>query len=313
MAVTPTLHTKIIALSIIVINIGTTIYHFLRGSNNKSLELRIYTDNIVALLLIAMFPLQLFYGASIQILFSVIVTHLYLKKRAVIYDVLLFLSVTEIIIYFPLSSFKIYPQLIYNATSMLLLITVILIIKKKLVLSPEARYKKILLDTNSLIRHEIIQCITPMSYYVRGLDDDSKEIMERLINRLHCLAKNHNSNFGYLISLIKTTLSFSYKQKVNINLVDQTNKELEIDSYTLLLALYVVFESSISNQATDIIVKFDNKKIEIIDNGTGFDIKSKTFTDSKLQTALELLQLHDIPLVVSSVVGSGTIITLLIE
>jgi hypothetical protein len=196
---------------------------------------------------------------------------------------------------------------------MLLLIIVLAVIKKKLLLNPEKRYKKILLDTNNLIKHEIIGCITPMLYYIRTLDEETKEKMERLINKLSYIAQNNTNNFGHLISIAKSTLYYTYKHPVNINLVDQTTKILEIDSYTLLLVLYVLFDSSVSNSASEIIVKFNNKNIDIIDNGEGFDIKSKSFLDSKLKIALELLELHDILVTFSSVIGAGTMISLSID
>jgi hypothetical protein len=302
---------KIAAVSVIAINIVSTIYHILRDNCKKSLELRIYTDNLIVLILIILFPKQLFYGYAIQILFSVIITQLYLRRRIIIYDILLYLSVAEMIIYIPLSSFNLFPQLICNTMLMLLLILVIIVIKNKLLLDPEKKYKKILLDTNNIIKHEIIECITPMMYYIRELDVPNKEKMERLINKLKYIAQNNNnSNFGYLITIIKTTMSFVHKQEVSINFVDQTTKNVEIDSYTLLLILYVLFDSSISNSATNIIVKFDNRKIEVIDNGSGFDIKSEVFNRSKLKIALELLDLHDIPVILSSVMGTGTIVTM---
>jgi hypothetical protein len=313
MVLTDISSTKIMAFSIIARNVISTVCHFIIDNNKKSLELRVYTDNLIILLLIIKFPHELFYGYPVQILFSIIITHLYMRKRTRIYDILLFLSITELFIYVPICSFTFPFQLMCNTLSMLLLISVLAIIKKKLLLDPEKRYKKVLLDTNNLIKHEIIECITPMMYYIRNLDEENKEKMEQLINKLKYIAQNNTNNFGYLITIIKSTLSYTYKHGININLADQTTKILKIDSYTLLLVLYVIFDSLGSNSATEIVIKLNNKKIEIIGNGEGFNTKSKNFLNSKLKTAIELIELHDIPITFSSVVGTGTIITLFIE
>jgi hypothetical protein len=71
-----------------------------------------------------------------------------------------------------------------------------------------------------------------------------------------------------------------------------------------------MLESSLDNSATEIIVTFNDKKIEIKDNGRGFDIKSKSFSNNKLKTAIDLLDLYEISSKTHSSVGSGTVITL---
>ncbi|MDD5650693.1 MAG: hypothetical protein PHF86_09830 [Candidatus Nanoarchaeia archaeon] len=149
-----------------------------------------------------------------------------------------------------------------------------------------------------------------MSYYIRNLDEQNKERMQVLIEKLTCIAQNNTSNFGHLIALIRSTISYTMQKNVTISYVDQTTKTLDIDSYTLLLVLYVIFESSISNMATEIIVKFNNKTIEIVDNSKGFDTKCKEFANSKLKSAIDLLELFDIPVIFSSIPDSGTIITM---
>jgi hypothetical protein len=305
--------TKIILFSIIGINILTTVYHLYIENSKKSLELRIYTDNIIMLLLIFCYPEKLFYGYFIQILLSIFVTHLYLRDKIRIYKILMFLIVSEIIIYLPLCSLKFSTPFILNTLSMSLLFSFLYITKNKFLLSPEKKYKKIILDTNNLVRHQIIECITPMLYYVRNLDNPTKEKMEILITRLRYLAQDNSVNFGNMISIIKTTLITTSKHKFNITLVDQTNKPIDIDSYTLLIILYVIFESSVSNSATEITVKFSNGKIIITDNGLGFDTKLKSFINSKLQIAIELLELYDIPVNFSTTQGVGTTISLTLD
>jgi len=301
---------QIILFSIIVINILTTIYHIIIENSKKSLELRIYTDNIIMLLLIICYPEKLFFGYFIQILLSILVTHLYLKDKVRIYKALMFLIISEVIIYLPLCSLKFSSNFILNTLCMLLLVIFLLITKNKFLLSPEKKYKKIIIDTNNLVRHQIIECITPMLYYIRDLDNQTKEKMEILITRLRYLAQDNSINFGHMISIIKTTLVTTSKHKFNITLVDQTNKPIDIDSYTLLIILYVIFESSVANSATEITVKFNNSKVVITDNGIGFDTKLKSFINSKLQVAIGLLELYDIPVNFSTTQGVGTTLTL---
>jgi hypothetical protein len=305
--------TKIILFSIIGINILTTIYHLYLDNSKKSLELRIYTDNIIILLLIVCYPEKLFFGYFIQVLLSILVTHLYLKDKVRIYKALMFLIFSEVIIYLPLCSLKFSCNFVFNTLCMLLLIIFLLVTKNKFLLSPEKKYKKIILDTNNLVRHQIIECITPMLYYVRDLDNQTKEKMEILVTRLRYLAQDNSINFGHMISIIKTTLITVSKHKFNITLVDQTNKPIDMDSYTLLVILYVIFESSVANSSTEIVVKFNNNKITITDNGIGFDTKLKSFLNSKLHIAIELLELYDIPVNFSTTQGVGTTITLTLD
>lgn len=302
--------TQIILFSIIGINILTTIYHLYLENSKKSLELRIYTDNIIMLLLIVCYPEKLFFGYFIQVLLSIFVTHLYLKDKVKIYKALMFLIISEVVIYLPLCSLKFSSNFILNTLCMLLLIIFLFVTKNKFLLSPEKKYKKIIIDTNNLVRHQIIECITPMLYYIRDLDNQTKEKMEILITRLKYLAQDNFINFEHMISIIKTTLITTSNYKVNITLVDQTNKPIGIDSYTLLIILYVIFESSVANSATEITVKFNNDKIVILDNGLGYDIKLKSFINSKLKVAIELLELYDIPVNFSTTQGVGTAVTL---
>lgn len=304
-------HIKIIASITILLNVSSTIFCLINDNKKKSLEFRIYVDNLSVFFLVLMFPIQLFYGYPIQVLFSIIIVYCYLRKRTRIYDVLLYISIAETILYLILAHNNI-TQVACNSLSMLLLIGVMYLIKQQLKLDPSTRFKKVLLETNSIIKHQIIDCITPMSYYIRSLDDDNKERMQRLIDRLQYIAQSNlsNYNFGQLITLIRSTLTFTSKKNVTITYVDQTTKTLDIDSYTLLLILYVIFESSVSNMSTEIIVKFNNNAIEIVDNGIGYDIKSKEFELSQLKTAIDLVTLFDISVIFSSVKNSGTIITM---
>lgn len=304
--------TKTIAFSIIGINVLTTAYHLIFENNKKSLELRIYADNLIVLLLISRFPHEFFFGYSIQVSLSIIIAHLYLKNKARIYKLLILLIITEIAIYLPLCSLKFSYHFIYNTLSMLLTLSVLLIIKNKLLLDPENKYKKIINETNSLINHQIIECITPMPYYIRDLDSPQKERMERLINKLKYIAQNSTNNFGSIISIIRSTLHSLSNQNFNINLVDQTTKVIEFNSYTLLIIMYVIIESSVSNSASEIIVKFNNKEIEVTDNGRGYDTQNKYFEETNLKKAINLLSLYDFPVKVNSIVGTGTTIKILI-
>jgi hypothetical protein len=179
-------------------------------------------------------------------------------------------------------------------------------------LDPEKKYKKIILDTSTIINHQIIECISPMLYYINDLDEDKKEKMERLLTKLRYIAQNRSNNFSQIISMVKGTLLNVTDHVINVSLVDQTTRIIDVDSYTLLLVIYTLFSSSISNRATDIIVKFSNKKIEIIDNGVGLDVRSKKFKGTNMKIALGLLELRDIPVKVSSVAGAGTTVTLFI-
>jgi hypothetical protein len=304
--------TKVIAFTIIGINVLTTAYHLITDNGKKSIELRVYADNIIVLLLIARFPKDFFYGYSIQILLSMFIAHLYLKNKTRVYKILILLIVTEMAIYFPLCSLKPSCQLLYNSLSMLLLLSVMIVIKNKLLLSPEKKYGKIISGTNNIIRHQIIECITPMYYYIRDLDESKKDKMERLITKLKYIAQNNTNNFGYIVSILKSTLHTLSKQKFNITLIDQTTKIIEIDSYTLLLVMYVICDTAINNQASEIAIKFTNKEIEINDNGSGFNIDSSNFKKSSLKTAIDLLQLYDFDVKYHSVIGAGTTIKILI-
>lgn len=304
--------TVIVSYFVIAINIVTSIYHIKTEDIRRSLELRIYSDNLIVLILISQFPKDLFFGYTIQILFSIFITHLYLRNKVRMYNILMFLILTEIVLYLPLCSLKMSYQFIYNTTSMLLLFLVLFIVKKKIMLDPEKKYKKIILDTNTIINHQIIECISPMFYYIRDLDEDKKEKMERLITRLKYIAQNRSNNFAQIISMVKGTLLNVTDYTINVTLVDQTTRIIDLDSYTLLLVIYTLFNHSISSMATDIIVKFSNRKIEIIDNGVGLDVKSKKFESTNMKIALGLLELRDIPVKVSSVAGAGTTVTLFI-
>jgi len=304
--------TTIIAYFVIATSIATSIYHLKTEDIRRSLELRIYSDNIIVLFLISQFPEDLFFGYTIQILFSILITHLYLKNKIKMYNILMFLILTEITLYFPLCSLNISCKFVYNTLSMLLLFSVLIAVKRKLMLDPEKKYKKIIMDTNVIINHQIIECISPMLYYIRDLDEDRKEKMERLITKLKYIAQNRSNNFAQIISMVKGTLLNVTHHTFNVTLVDQTTRIIDLDSYTLLLVIYTLFNSSVSSSATDIIVKFSNKQIEIIDNGHGFDVKSKKFENTNLKIALGLLELRDIPVKVSSIIGAGTTIILFI-
>ena len=304
--------TKIIAYSIIAINALTTAYHLIIENNKKSLELRIYADNLIVFLLIARFPHEFFYGFSIQISLSIFIAHLYLKNKARVYKILILLIVTEIVVYLPLCSLKLSCSFIYNTISMLLILSVLLIVKSRLLLCPEDRYKKIIMGANNIIRHEIIECITPMSYYIRDLDNNQKEKMNRLINKLSYIAQNTTNNFGYIISLIKATIHNISNQNFNISLVDQTTKIIEFDSYILLIIMYVIVDNSVSNRASEIIIKFNNKEIEVTDNGLGYDLNSKQFENSILRKAIDLIKLYDFSVKITSVINAGTTIKILL-
>lgn len=309
---TDSVPTKLVAFSIIGINVLTAIYHLIVENHKKSLELRIYTDNLMVLLLIFRFPEDLFYGYSIQIILSMIIIHLYLRNKARVYKILTFLILTELIIYFPLCSFKSFYPILYNTLSMLLLLTVLVVIKNKLLLDPEDKYKEIVTGTNNIVKHQIIDCITPMSYYIRDLGDNKKEKMERLITKLRYIAQNNTNNFGYIVSILKATLHSISKQSFNITLIDQTTKIIERDSYTLLLVMYVICNAALANSASEITIKFTNNGIEIKDNSKGFDIKSESFKSSKIKTALDLLRLHDFEVKVTSVINICTSIKIFI-
>jgi len=303
------MYIRIIASLTILLNLSSTIFCLQNDNKKQSLEIRIYVDNLSVLFLVIMFPKLLFYGYPIQVLFSVLITYCYLRKRTRVYDVLIYLSIAETVLYCILALD--YPVLLLcNSVSMVLLISILFLLRQRLKLDPGTKFKRILLETNKILKHEIIQCITPMSYYIRNLDEQNKERMQVLIEKLTCIAQNNTSNFGHLITLIRSTISYTMQKNVTISYVDQTTKTLDIDSYTLLLVLYVIFESSISNMATEIIVKFNNKTIEIVDNSKGFDTKCKEFANSKLKSAIDLLELFDIPVIFSSIPDSGTIITM---
>lgn len=304
--------TKIVAYTIITINVLTTVYHLVAENHKKSLELRIYADNLIVLLLIVRFPHDFFYGFSIQISLSIIIAHLYLKNKARVYKILILLIITEIAVYLPICSLKVSCNFIYNTVSMLLILSVLLVVKNRLLLCPEDKYKKIIMGANNIIRHEIIECISPMQYYIRDLDEDKKEKMTRLINKLNYVAQNTTNNFGYIISLIKSTLHNISNKDFNISLVDQTTKIIEFDSYILLIIMYVIVDCSIYNQASEIVVKFNNKEIEVTDNGYGHDLNSKQFEDSILKKAIDLIKLYDFSVKVTSVINAGTTIKILL-
>jgi len=307
---TISLPVKIMCFFAMTINIIISIGHLHTNNIKRTLELRTYTDNILMLLLVIFFPKICFYGFLIQVLLGIIVNYFYLNKIR-IYRTLIFLIVAELCIYISISSFKFSMEVVFNTSCIVLLLSVLWIIRNKLLVSPELKFKRIVDNTNFILRREIIETVSPMSYYIRDLNDMNKSRMESLISKLINIAQNKTNNFGHLITIIRASICYNTQTPVNITLIEQATKTINIDPYALILIMYVLFDSSVINSATEITVKYNKDEIDIIDNGQGFDLNAKeNFSRTSLKTAIDLLELYNIPVKFSSAIGAGTHITL---
>ncbi|MDD5649413.1 MAG: hypothetical protein PHF86_03200 [Candidatus Nanoarchaeia archaeon] len=294
---------KLFSFIIIIINLCSSIYYLKTNSFKKTLELRSYTDNIAVILLTIMFP-SFFYGYHIQLLLSVIVNYFYLKSKHHIYKILIFLTLIETICYFVITYMqKMMFEVVFNCLTTLFLAFVLFIIKDKLLINSEIKYKKIIDNVNEIFKHQITNTITPMYYYIDKLNEPNRTKMICLVDKLKNIAQSKNTNFGKIITLVKSSILYTSGKNINITLVDQVNKNIDVDSFYLLLIIYVLFDCSINSNSTEIIVKFNNTKIDIIDNGI---IHKKCFY---FESAKELLDLLNIP---SKILSShnGTKITL---
>lgn len=290
---------KAVALIIILANIIASIFYFKVNDIQKNLELRIYTDHLCVILTIMIFPIC-FFGFYLQVLLSLMVNHFYLKNKICIYKFLIFTTVFEIILCCVACSLKITQEVICNAVALVALAFIIFVIKNKLVNS-ENKYKQIVDNVQKLFKCQVIDAITPMYYYIHNLDEFNKARMTSLINRLKNIAQESDSNFGKMITLVRSSL-FSTDKPVNITFINDSIEEIKMDSFALLLSLYVIFDCSVASNASEITVKFDSKQIIITDNGEGFEKRAKP----QLSIACELFELFDISIKISSVFGTGT-------
>jgi hypothetical protein len=288
------------------------VYYAYIRNNRKILELRICTDNLFMLILIASFPKEFFLGFQIQVLLSIITNYFYLKNKVLIHKILLCLTITEAFAFYAFCSFKPTLEVLYNTACCSLLLAVLFIVKNKLLLSPEDRLKKIIDSSSSLLKQEIIEIITPMTYYIQNLENTKKLKMQALITKLQNITQNKTSNFAQIISLIRPSLTHNLQQNpINITLIEQENEIIDLDPFLLLLTLYAFFDNSVMNSATEITVSHKKKKIEITDNGCGYDtVSHKYFLKNSLKTAIDLLELYNITVKFTITTGIGSRITL---
>lgn len=287
------LYVKILGTVIILTNIVSVIFYMIRSNNKKMLEFRIYSDNIMVMFLILMFPMYCFYGHFIQILLSIFINHFYLKSKNYIYKILLFLMVTETCIYLSMNKFEMNPQVICNTISSSLLIVFLILLKNKILLNPDIRFKKVVEKTNAIFRHELIETIMPINYYTKDLKDNKQKI-DGIVLKLINLTKSKSFNLGQIITLIRASICVTYNLPVNIIFIEKIHRRpIMLDSYILVLIMYSIIDAIIHNQATEITIEHNYNGILIMDNGVGFDVKSKCFTKSKLKMAIDLLELYD--------------------
>jgi hypothetical protein len=305
---------KLTAVTGILINVIAIMFSISINSKKKALEFKILSDNITVFLLVSIVPQDLFYGYQIQLLLSILICHFYVKDKNRVYDILMVLASCEMFVYIPLNGSFLCSSVYFNTISMLLIISVLFVLRNKLLMDPNKKYKTMIIETGNIIKNEIIDCITPMTYHIKNLDENSKLKMEQLIDKLKYISQTHCSNISYLMLVVKNAiLNHSTNKDIKISFEDYTTKDVNMDFYTLFLLLYVIFDTSISNSSSNISVKFRDKRIVIVDDGAGYDTKSKTFSQSKLKSTVNLLKLFDVSVVFASTVGSGTSISIAME
>jgi hypothetical protein len=208
-----------------------------------------------------------------------------------------------------MNKFEINPQVICNTISSILLIVFLILLKNKILLSPDIHFKNIVEKTNAIFRQEIIETISPITYYTRNLKENKQNI-DGIVLKLINLTKSKSFNLGQIITLIRASMHLTFNLPINIVFLEKLNrKSIMLDSYVLVLIMYSIIDGIVHNQATEITIEHNSNGLLIMDNGVGFDVKSKSFIKSNLKIAIDLLELYNLRVCLStSSVGNNIII-----